>query len=98
MGIIGHTGSGKSTLIQHFNGLMKPTSGTVFYMARISGQIIDRQEQRQGGAGIPVPEHQLFEAEVPRMSALAKESKFSKKKRGEGSRALTQAGLPEKVL
>ena len=31
LGIIGHTGSGKSTLIQHFNGLMRPTSGVVSY-------------------------------------------------------------------
>ena len=31
IGIIGHTGSGKSTLIQHFNGLMRPTSGRVLY-------------------------------------------------------------------
>lgn len=30
VGVIGHTGSGKSTLIQHFNGLLKPTSGKVF--------------------------------------------------------------------
>ncbi|MDD6316765.1 MAG: ATP-binding cassette domain-containing protein, partial [Clostridia bacterium] len=29
VGLIGHTGSGKSTLVQHFNGLLKPTSGTV---------------------------------------------------------------------
>ena len=31
VGIIGHTGSGKSTLIQHFNGLVKPTSGKVYF-------------------------------------------------------------------
>ena len=31
VGIIGHTGSGKSTLIQHFNGLMKATSGALYY-------------------------------------------------------------------
>ena len=31
VGVIGHTGSGKSTLTQHFNGLMRPTSGTVYY-------------------------------------------------------------------
>lgn len=47
MGIIGHTGSGKSTLIQHFNGLMKPTSGTVFYNGQdIWADKYDRQEQR----------------------------------------------------
>ena len=31
IGVIGHTGSGKSTLIQHFNGLLKPTSGKIFF-------------------------------------------------------------------
>ena len=36
LGIMGHTGSGKSTLIQHFNGLLKPTSGKIF----INGQDI----------------------------------------------------------
>ena len=34
LGIIGHTGSGKSTLVQHFNGLLRPTSGKVFLNGR----------------------------------------------------------------
>ena len=38
IGIIGHTGSGKSTLIQHFNALIRPTSGTITYNERISGE------------------------------------------------------------
>ena len=37
LGIIGHTGSGKSTLIQHLNGLLKPTSGQVLFRGRTSG-------------------------------------------------------------
>ena len=50
-GIIGHTGSGKSTLIQHLNGLVKPTSGEVF----IDGQNIwDTLDKIQGRTCIPV--------------------------------------------
>ena len=40
IGIIGHTGSGKSTLVQHLNGLMKATSGNIYY----NGQDIDDQD------------------------------------------------------
>ena len=39
VGVIGHTGSGKSTLIQHFNGLLRPTSGKVLLKAEIYGRI-----------------------------------------------------------
>ena len=35
IGLIGHTGSGKSTLVQHLNGLMKPTSGHIYYLSLI---------------------------------------------------------------
>ena len=61
MGIIGHTGSGKSTLIQHFNGLMKPTSGTVFYNGQdIWAEKYDRQKLRSKvGLVFQYPEHQL---------------------------------------
>ena len=38
LALIGHTGSGKSTLIQHFNALLKPTRGQVFLHGRISGR------------------------------------------------------------
>jgi energy-coupling factor transport system ATP-binding protein len=56
MAVIGHTGSGKSTFIQHLNGLLKPTSGRVLFRARIS-QLQEDDERRplQGGAGVPVP-------------------------------------------
>ena len=58
VGVIGHTGSGKSTLIQHFNGLLKPTSGKVYDgRTRTSGR--NKQDIRavplSGGTGVPVP-------------------------------------------
>ncbi len=65
-GIIGHTGSGKSTLIQHFNGLMKPSSGKIF----IDGQDIwenkenIRQIRFKVGLVFQYPEYQLFEETV----------------------------------
>lgn len=66
VGIIGHTGSGKSTLIQHFNGLMKATDGELYYQ----GQNIyeDKYDMRglrsQVGLVFQYPEHQLFEVDV----------------------------------
>ena len=68
VGIIGHTGSGKSTFIQHLNGLLAPTSGTVFF----DGQDIHRSKEAtrdvrfQVGLVFQYPEHQLFEETVYR--------------------------------
>lgn len=65
-GIIGHTGSGKSTLIQHFNALMKPTSGTITFNGEdIWADNYDRRNLRfHVGIVFQYPEHQLFEATV----------------------------------
>ena len=56
LGIMGHTGSGKSTLIQHLNGLLKPTSGQVLLAGK--GYLGRAQENPggalPGGAGVPV--------------------------------------------
>ena len=66
LGIIGHTGSGKSTLIQHLNGLLKPTSGRVL----LEGQDIWENKQRtvetrfKVGLVFQYPEYQLFEETV----------------------------------
>ena len=66
VGIIGHTGSGKSTLIQHFNGLLKPTSGKVF----IDGEELFADKSRlkeirfKVGLVFQYPEYQLFEETV----------------------------------
>lgn len=66
IGIIGHTGSGKSTLIQHFNGLIKPTSGTIFYNGRdIWDEDFSKKELRtKVGLVFQYPEYQLFETTV----------------------------------
>ncbi len=63
IGVIGHTGSGKSTLIQHFNGLLKPTSGSVY----IDGEKLWEDKARlrairfKVGLVFQYPEYQLFE-------------------------------------
>lgn len=66
VGIIGHTGSGKSTLIQHLNGLIRATSGTVFYNGEnIYAEGYDMRKLRsQVGLVFQYPEHQLFEVDV----------------------------------
>lgn len=66
IGLIGHTGSGKSTLIQHFNGLLKPTSGKIY----INGEDIFQSKEMTRAARFAVglvfqyPEYQLFEETV----------------------------------
>jgi len=66
VGIIGHTGSGKSTLIQHLNGLVKPFSGTVFVEGRdIWGKGVNIRDIRfKVGIVFQYSEHQLFEETV----------------------------------
>ena len=66
VGIIGHTGSGKSTLIQHLNGLIKPTSGTVLVDGRnIWGRGVNIRDIRfKVGIVFQYSEHQLFEETV----------------------------------
>ena len=68
VGLIGHTGSGKSTLIQHLNGLLRPTEGTVL----LDGEDIwaDKKKIRQVrfrvGLVFQYPEYQIFEETVAR--------------------------------
>ena len=100
IGIIGHTGSGKSTLIQHFNALMQPTEGKVLFEGEdIWGEKYDRRALRSKvGLVFQYPEHQLFEADVlsdvafgPKNQGLSKEEAEARARE-----ALAQVGFPEK--
>lgn len=66
IGLIGHTGSGKSTLVQHLNGLIKPTSGAIYYNGEdIHDKDYDKKQLRSKvGLVFQYPEHQLFEIDV----------------------------------
>ncbi len=66
IGLIGHTGSGKSTLVQHLNGLMKATSGNIYFNGEdIDDEGFDKKMLRSRvGLVFQYPEHQLFETDV----------------------------------
>ena len=100
IGIIGHTGSGKSTLIQHLNGLMKATSGRLLYEGKnIYEEGYDMKQLRtQVGLVFQYPEYQLFEVDVlsdvcfgPKNQGLSKEECEAQAKE-----ALQLVGFPEK--
>ena len=78
IGLIGHTGSGKSTLVQHLNGLLKPTSGQVLVDGEdMNGENVDRRRIRQKvGLVFQYPEYQLFE------ETIAKDIAFGPKNQG----------------
>ena len=101
IGMIGHTGSGKSTLIQLFNGLMKPTSGEVLYNGEnIWSENYNLKKLRsEVGLVFQYPEHQLFEVDVlsdvcfgPKNQGLTKEEAEVQAKI-----ALGQVGIPEEL-
>ena len=99
IGIIGHTGSGKSTLIQHLNGLLKATEGSIYYNGQdIYDKDYDLKELRtQVGMVFQYPEHQLFETTV------FEDVKFGPKNQGLDDKeatlrayeALRSVGFPE---
>lgn len=100
VGVIGHTGSGKSTLIQHLNGLIKATSGALYYNGEnIYEEGYNMRELRnQVGLVFQYPEHQLFEADVlsdvcfgPRNQGCSEEEC-----RERALKALQMVGLKEK--
>lgn len=99
IGVIGHTGSGKSTLIQHLNGLIKPTMGRVLYNGQdIWAEGYDMRSLRfHVGLVFQYPEHQLFETDVltdvcfgPKNEGLTPE-----KCKERAKEALEHVGMPE---
>ncbi len=101
IGIIGHTGSGKSTLMQHLNGLVRATSGHIYFNGKdIDVKGYDKKELRSKvGLVFQYPEHQLFEVDVfsdvcfgPRNLGLDKEEVERRARE-----ALTRVGLPEEL-
>lgn len=101
IGVIGHTGSGKSTLIQHLNGLMKATSGTIYFHGQdIYDEEFDLRELRNRvGLVFQYPEHQLFETTIfddvcfgPKNQGLSKEEAGLR-----AFEALRNVGLPEEL-
>ena len=101
IGVIGHTGSGKSTLIQHLNGLVKATSGTIYFNGQdIYDEDFDLRELRNRvGLVFQYPEHQLFETTIfddvcfgPKNQGLSKEEAGLR-----AFEALRSVGLPEEL-
>lgn len=96
-GLIGHTGSGKSTLVQHMNGLLRPTSGEIYYDGKdISDKEFDIRNLRyEVGLVFQYPEHQLFEATVFEDVCFGPKNMGLSKKETElrAFEALTQVGL-----
>lgn len=97
VGLIGHTGSGKSTLIQHLNGLIKASAGELYYNGEnIYSQGYDMKRLRSKvGLVFQYPEHQLFEVDVltdvcfgPKNQGLSSEEAEVRAKK-----ALEQVGL-----
>ena len=100
IGIIGHTGSGKSTLVQHLNGLLRATEGAIYYNGQdIYDKDYDLRDLRtQVGMVFQYPEHQLFEETVfadvcfgPKNQGLPEKDCILR-----AFEALQSVGLPEK--
>lgn len=101
IGIIGHTGSGKSTLIQHLNGLMRATSGGIYFNGRdIYEEDFNMKELRtKVGLVFQYPEHQLFETTIfDDVSFGPKNQGLDKNEAGlRAFEALKSVGMPESV-
>ena len=99
IGLIGHTGSGKSTLVQHLNGLLKATSGGIYYNGEdIYDKDFEMKKLRQKvGLVFQYPEHQLFEVDVMSDVAFGPKNQGCDKNEAQlkAFAALKQVGLEE---
>ncbi len=101
IGLIGHTGSGKSTLVQHLNGLLKPTSGAIYFNGQDIGDKDYNLKTLRSKVGLvfQYPEHQLFETTIfvyfcfgPMNQGLSKNEAGLR-----AFEALRSVGLPEEL-
>ena len=102
IGIIGHTGSGKSTLMQHLNGLIKATSGHIYFNGEdIDDKDYDKKKLRSKvGLVFQYPEHQLFEVDVFSDVCFGPKNLGLDKKEVElrAYDALRKVGLPDELF
>ena len=102
IGLIGHTGSGKSTLVQHLNGLIEATSGTVYFNGEdIYDKDYDRKKLRSKvGLVFQYPEHQLFETDVFKDVCFVPKNLGLDRKETElrAYKALKMVGLPDEYF
>ncbi|HEY5586371.1 MAG TPA: energy-coupling factor transporter ATPase [Ruminiclostridium sp.] len=100
IGIIGHTGSGKSTLIQHLNGILKPTKGHVIINDIDTAKRNLKELRRQVGIVFQYPEHQLFEETVKKdiSFGLVKQGLSKEEIEKKVNLSLVSVGLDETIL
>lgn len=102
VGIIGHTGSGKSTLVQHLNGLLRASSGHIYFNGEdIYDKDYDRKRLRSKvGLVFQYPEHQLFEIDVFSDVCFGPKNLGLEKKEVElrAYDALKKVGLPDELF
>lgn len=102
IGLIGHTGSGKSTLVQHLNGLLRATSGSIYFDGQdIDDEDFNKKELRSKvGLVFQYPEHQLFEVDVFSDVCFGPKNLGLSKKETElrAYEALKKVGLPDECF
>ena len=101
IGLVGHTGSGKSTLVQHLNGLLIPTYGNIYYNGADIHEAMNKKELRSKvGLVFQYPEYQLFETTVIKDVAFGPQNKGLPKLEIDirSFEALKQVGIGEELL
>ena len=100
VGIIGHTGCGKSTLIQHFNGLLKPETGNIYIDGQLMNNSNIKEMRKKVGLVFQYPEYQLFESTVYKDIAfgIKNEGLSEEEERKRVIEAAEKTGLSESLL